>query len=122
MPAEFGFAWSCNRAGPDWEQPDSVTITALTADSLKNTSEGFENGQPSSGNTVAADPEAGHGREVGGGGQPLCSIPPEDHYTQTTRSASCCTTFTRIHMFHKKQKTDVVACLRSISAATSSIL
>lgn len=56
---DFGFAWSCNCAVPDWEQPDTVTITGLAADSLKNTSVGFANGQPSfsSSNTVAVDPE-----------------------------------------------------------------
>lgn len=55
---EVGFAWSCNCAGPDWEQPDTVTITEPAADSLKNTSVGFASGQPtlsSSSNTVAVD-------------------------------------------------------------------
>lgn len=58
MPTEVGFAWSCNYAGPGWEQPDTVTITEAAADSLKNTSVGFASGQPSlssSSNTVAAD-------------------------------------------------------------------
>lgn len=58
MPTEVGFAWSCNCAGPDWEQPDTVTITEPAADSLKNTSVGFASGQPSlssSSNTVAVD-------------------------------------------------------------------
>lgn len=66
---EFGFAWSCNSAGPNWEQPDTVTITGPAADSLKNTSPGFASGQPSlsGSNTVAVDPEAAHGRRGGSG-------------------------------------------------------
>ncbi len=66
---QFGFAWSCNCAGPNWVQPDTVRITGLAADSLKNTSVGFASGQPSlsAGNTVAVDPEAGHGGRGGSG-------------------------------------------------------
>lgn len=66
---EFGFAWSCNRAGPNWEQPDTVTITGPAADSLKNTSVGFASGQPrlSSSNTVAVDPQADPGGRGGSG-------------------------------------------------------
>lgn len=67
LPTKFGFAWSCNSAGPGWEQPDTVTITEPAADSLKNTSVGFASGQPSlsSSNTVAVDPQAGHGGRQG---------------------------------------------------------
>lgn len=62
---EAGFAWSFNCAEPNWEKPDNVRITGPAADSLKNTSVGFANGQPSlsSSNTVAVDPRAGSGWE-----------------------------------------------------------
>lgn len=53
---DFAFAWSCNCEGPDWEPPDTITITAPAADALKNTSAGFASGQPSLSNTGAADP------------------------------------------------------------------
>lgn len=92
LPTEFGFAWSCNCAGPNWEQPDTVTITGPAADSLKNTSVGFASGQPSlsSSNTVAVDPEAGQGGRGGSGYScnDLLLYIPRGAFTTTTRSAS----------------------------------
>lgn len=66
---ELAFALSCNCAGPNWEKPDTVTITKPAADSLKNTSPGFGSGQPrlNSSNTVAVNPEVAHGRRGGSG-------------------------------------------------------
>lgn len=62
------YSWSCNCAGPDWELPDTVTITGPAADSLKNTSVGFASGQPSlSSSNTAVDPEADLGVRGGSG-------------------------------------------------------
>lgn len=89
LPTGFGFAWSCNCAGPNWEQPDTVTITGPAADSLKNTSVGFASGQPSLGssNTVAVDPEADLGGRRGSCDDSLLYI-PQGAFSTTTRSAS----------------------------------